>query len=47
MRENPWLQFQGRQCVLLNVRYAPIATKFRIAMTRCPNKRHCQAEAMN
>ena len=24
--KNPWLQLQGRRCVLLNVRYAPIAT---------------------
>jgi hypothetical protein len=40
VRENPWLQLQGRQHgshrsrlrrVLLNVRYAPIATKVRSA----------------
>jgi hypothetical protein len=28
VRENPWLQLQTRRCVLLNVHYAPIATKF-------------------
>ena len=33
VRENPWLQLQGR-CVLLTVRYAPIATKFRSAAKR-------------
>ena len=31
MRENPWLQLQATRCVLLNVRYALPATKFRSA----------------
>jgi hypothetical protein len=30
VRENSWLQFP-RTCVVLNVRYAPIATKVRSA----------------
>jgi hypothetical protein len=29
--ENPWLQLQGKRRVLLNVRFAPIATEFRSA----------------
>jgi hypothetical protein len=37
VRENPWLQLQGTRRVLLDVRYARIATKLRSAakMTRC------------
>jgi hypothetical protein len=31
VRENPWLQLQGTRRVLLNVRYARIATKLRSA----------------
>jgi hypothetical protein len=31
VRENPWLQLQGTRRVLLDVRYARIATKLRSA----------------